>query len=276
MSKIAMLTLVGATLAVNVSLTARVANAQSFLYPSPSDRNSLMVIGQGVVKVPADTADIELIFSSKDGNDELPGQTSSSSTIRPISSKTAFITDKAQVQQPLLPSKKTLTKASLKPVVDSLVASGVSAENIEVKINNNSSENIAKILVKLEKPTSDIVQSIVSTAQKATGELDNISIQKVSVNYAVNDCQALQTSAYQSAVKDAQNRAQALATSIGVKLGIPSMSEPFYSLFYPSCNYKSGVPLPSLSSFLLSPSNNFDAPAEVEMKKDIFVTYTVK
>ncbi len=255
------------------ALTPKVTNAQLF-YPPASDRHSLMVIGQGVVKVPADTADIELVFSSGGSNDELQTQPSSLPETRRISSPTLLFNYKTAAES--LPSKKSLTKATLQPVVDSLVAKGIRADKIQVQINPNSSENNAKILVRLEKPTRDRVQEIVATANKSTSQIENLSVKSVGVEYAVNDCQALQSSVYQSAMKDAKNRAQALASAMEVKLSTPSVAEPFYTLFYPSCSSKTGVPLPSFASFLLSPAYNPDAPAEVEMKKDIFVTYTTK
>ena len=255
------------------ALTPKVTNAQLF-YPPASDRHSLMVIGQGVVRVPADTADIELVFSSGGSNDELQTQPSSLPETRRISSPTLLFNYKTAAES--LPSKKSLTKATLQPIVNSLVAKGISADKIQVQINPNSSENNAKILVRLEKPTRDRVQEIVGTANKSTSQIENISVKSVGVEYAVNDCQALQSSVYQSAMKDAQSRAQALATAMEVKLSTPSVAEPFYTLFYPSCSSKTGVTLPSFASFLLSPVYNPDAPAEVEMKKDIFVTYTTK
>ncbi|MCC5656129.1 SIMPL domain-containing protein [Nostoc sp. XA010] len=292
MRKITTLMVVSITAAVGVgALTPKVTNAQLF-YPPASDRHSLMVIGQGVVRVPADTADIELVFSSKASNDELQTQPSSLPQTRRISSPSGFGSPSLLEQQDRaasptlllnyktaaesLPSKKLLTKATLQPVVNSLVAKGISADKIQVQINANSSENNAKILVRLEKPTRERVQEIVGTANKATSEIENLSVKSVGVEYAVNDCQALQSSVYQSAMKDAQSRAQALAAAMGAKLGTPSVAEPFYTLLYPSCSSKTGVPLPSFASFLLSPAYNPDAPAEVEMKKDIFVTYTTK
>ena len=301
MRKITALMLVSITVTVGVGvLTPKVTNAQLF-YPPASDRHSLMVIGQGVVKVPADTADIELVFSSESSNGESETQPSSLPQTRRISSPSGYAsgTPRANGSPSLLeqqdraasptlflnyktaaaessPSKKSLTKATLQPVVNSLVAKGISADKIQVQINPNSSENNAKILVRLEKPTRERVQEIVATANKATSQLDNLSVKSVGVEYAVNDCQALQSSVYQSAMKDAQSRAQALATAMSVKLDVPSVAEPFYTLFYPSCSSKTGVPLPSFASFLLSPTYNPDAPAEVEMKKDIFVTYTTK
>ncbi|WP_335147034.1 SIMPL domain-containing protein [Nostoc sp.] len=255
------------------ALTPKVTNAQLF-YPPASDRHSLMVIGQGVVRVPADTADIELVFSSGGSNNNLEMQPSSLGSVRRISSPILLLNYKTAAES--LPSKKSLTKATLQPVVNSLVAKGISADKIQVQLNTNSSENNAKILVRLEKPTRDRVQEIVATANKSTSEIENLSVKSVGVEYAVNDCQALQSSVYQSAMKDAQSRAQALATAIGVKLGTPSVAEPFYTLFYPSCSSKTGVTLPSFAGFLLSPTYNPDATAEVEMKKDIFVTYITK
>ncbi|MBN3961107.1 SIMPL domain-containing protein [Nostoc sp. NMS8] len=274
MRKITALMLVSMTVTFGVgALTPKVTNAQLF-YPPASDRHSLMVIGQGAVRVPADTADIELVFSSGGSNDELQTQPSAFPETRRLSSLTLLLNEKTPTEP--LPNKKSLTKATLQPVVESLIAKGISADKIQVQINTNSSENNAKILVKLEKPTRDRIQEIVATANKSTSKLENISIKSVGVEYAVNDCQALQSSVYQSAMKDAQSRAQALATAMEVKLGTPSVAEPFYTLFYPSCSSKTGVTLPSFASFLLSPAYNPDAPAEVEMKKDIFVTYTTK
>lgn len=274
MRKITALTLVSITVTVGVAvLTPKVTNAQLF-YPPASDRHSLMVIGQGVVRVPADTADIELVFSSGDSNGESETQPSSLPQTRAISSPTLLLNYKTVAESS--PRKKSLTKATLQLVVNSLVAKGISADKIQVQISPNSSESNAKILVRLEKPTRDRVQEIVATANKATSEIENLAVKSVGVEYAVNDCQALQSSVYQSAMKDAQSRAQALASAMSVKLNTPSVAEPFYTLFYPSCSSKTGVPLPSIASFLLSPTYNPDAPAEVEMKKDIFVTYTTK
>jgi uncharacterized protein YggE len=282
MRKITALTLLSITVTVGVGvLTPKVTNAQLF-YPPASDRHSLMVIGQGIVRVPADTADIELVFSSGDNNGEPETQPSSLSQTRAISSPTLLLNYKTVAES--LPSKKSLTKATLQPVVNSLVAKGISADKIQVQINPNSSESNAKILIRLEKatrvsaapPLEARVQEIIATANKATSKIENLAVKSVGVEYAVNDCQALQSSVYQSAMKDAQSRALALASAMSVKLDTPSVAEPFYTLFYPSCNSKTGVPLPSFASFLLSPTYNPDAPAEVEMKKDIFVTYTTK
>ncbi|RCJ23294.1 hypothetical protein A6S26_01690 [Nostoc sp. ATCC 43529] len=280
MKKLTAVMLVSITMAVGMeALRPKVTHAQLF-YPPASDRHSLMVMGQGVVRVPADTADIQLVFSSKDSNEELQTQPSTLSQFRRGTLPVLLLNAKTPIGQipptSALESQKPLNKATLQPIIDSLVTNGISPDKIQVQVNPNSTENNAKILVRAEKPTRDRIQEIVGTANKATSKIENLTINSVSVEYAVNDCQALQSSVYQSAMKDAQSRAQALATAMGVKLGAASVAEPFYTLFYPSCNSKSGVTLPSFASFLLTPTYDPDAPAEVEMKKDIFVTYTVK
>ncbi len=70
----------------------------------------------------------------------------------------------------------------------------------------------------------------------------------------------------------------ALMLSITVTIGVAALTPKVTNaqLLYPSCSSKTGVPLPSFASFLLSPTYNPDAPAEVEMKKDIFVTYPTR
>ncbi|MCG6137792.1 MAG: hypothetical protein MET45_24680 [Nostoc sp. LLA-1] len=160
MKKITAFILMSFTLASSTeALTPRLANAQLF-YPPASDRNSLMVIGQGVVKVPADTADIELVISAASNNNEFESQPSSLSISLPLSSTNVLLNQQkptAPVSPKLsLASQTALNQATLKPIVDSLVAKGIRANNIKVQ----PSENQAKILVRLEKPTSDRVKEI--------------------------------------------------------------------------------------------------------------------
>jgi hypothetical protein len=126
---------------------------------------------------------------------------------RRISSPTAFLTQKTPVES--LPDQKSVTKATLQPVVDSLVAKGISADKIQVQIYTNFSDSKAKILMRLEKPTrvSEApplevrIQEIVATANKATSKLENLTIKTVNVDYAVKNCQALQSSVVDSFAK---------------------------------------------------------------------------
>lgn len=87
----------------------------------------------------------------------------------------------------------------------------------------------------------------------------------------MNNCQALEQAAYQSAIEDAQNRANSIAAATGTRLRlVPSVAEPFYGVFLPGCYSEGNLPFGSNTSSPYDP----DDPVEVRVNKDIFVTYT--
>lgn len=266
---------VSLTLGLEV-LTPRVSHAQLF-YPPASDRHSVMVIGQGVVKVPADNADIELLISKL----SLPTGEEDTELSPPIPEESQSVSAPALLLQrkqriKLVQSETNkLTENSLQPLIDSITQQGIAADQVRIQLSDDPEENKAKIFVRLEKPTSIKVKQIVNSVKKATADLDDLSVEKVGVEYTVNDCLSLQNAVYKAAAEDAKNRAQALADAMGVRLGKPSVSEPFYSLFYGSCSTKP-ITLPSFASFLLTSDFDPDKPAEVEMRKDIFVSFSVR
>ncbi|HAG84013.1 MAG TPA: hypothetical protein DCL61_23390 [Cyanobacteria bacterium UBA12227] len=173
----------------------------------------------------------------------------------------------------------TLTEEKLQPIVDALVRSGVPADTIEVRIIKanfsffGGSQGGAEVVVKIETPTRDRLEAIVDTATEAADNIEEILLNTVGVEYAVDDCQVLEQSAYQSAVEDAQNRASSIAQATGAELRqVPSIAEPFYGVFLPGCNSKANLPFGTIAASPYDPN----APIEVEVTKDIFVTYTVK
>jgi len=104
-----------------------------------------------------------------------------------------------------------------------------------------------------------------------------IVVETVNVRYAMKDCQVLVRAAYQAAVKDARNRSEALAQAMNVQLGkVPSVAESFlYDLFVPLCS--EATELPSFLPFGSSGSRyDPNAPIEVQLRRDIFVTYPIK
>jgi len=120
MKKITAVMLVSITMTVGMEgLRPKVANAQLF-YPPASDRHSLMVMGQGLVRVPADTADIELVFSNKDSNEELQTQPSTLSQVPGRTLSVLSLNGKTSIGQnpltPALENKQSLTKATLQPI----------------------------------------------------------------------------------------------------------------------------------------------------------------
>lgn len=247
--------------------TSNTLMAQMF-YPSVSDDRGLMVQGQGEASAPADTARIEFTFSSSTNPFDAQSEGSTSSSPEPI------------------------TQTILQPVVDALVAIGVPANAIEVNTSPSSSQPFpfpfplpnsggsAQVLVKLDKPTREQVQQIVTVGSKDEKLKGNLSMQGVSVKYEVNDCQALAKAAYLAAVNDARNRAAALSEALGVKMAdIPSIAEsPFLGFFglgsSSSCDAKPNTPIFPFGA--IKQPYNPAAPAEVQLKKEIFVTYRIR
>lgn len=237
--------------------------AQLF-YPPVSSPPGVMVQGQGKASAPADTARIEFLFTNQ-------------------------YSEQLDAKRPKAP--RTITQATFKPVIDALVASGVAVSNIEVNTNPAASQSFpfpgqaskgsAQLVVKLEKPTRDRVQQIIKIAGDETILKDIIALQNTNVEYAVNDCPALEKAAYISAVNNARSRALALAEALGVKIAdIPSIAESSFSAF----NFfgSSSATCGSQATPAVFPFNAIkrpydpNTPAEVEVKKDIFVTYAIR
>lgn len=251
------------------SLTRDRLMAQMF-YPSPSDRQGVMVQGQGEASASADTARITLQFTSSINPFEPPPEGSPP------------------------PQPVPLTEASVQPIVNALVANGVPADAIEVTGTPSSSPSFPfpfplpgsgdtiQMVVTLAQPTRSRVQQIVTTASDAASVSDTFSVQSVKVEYTVNDCQALEREAYIAAVKDAQNRARALAEALQVEIrAVPSVAESPLSGFFPfsSASSSSCDSKPELSFFpfnVIQQPYDPAAPAEVRIQKDIFVTYPIR
>ena len=250
--------------------------AQLF-YPSVSDRQGLMVQGQGTASAPAEAARIEFQFTNSYSafGEVVEGDSSSSETPGSTTS----------------PELEPITQATLKPVVDALVANGIPASAIEVNTSPSNSSTFsfpfpfptssgtAQILVSLDTPTRERVQEIVTVASDPKTLGEDVTIQAVNVSYTVSDCQSIEKAAYVAAVNDARNRARALSEALGVTIAeIPSVAEAPFAGFLPSassssCNSQSSLPFPFNG---LQEPYNPSAPATVQVKKDIFATYAIR
>lgn len=92
------------------------------------------------------------------------------------------------------------------------------------------------------------------------------------MQYSAKDCQALERAAYQAGVQDAQNRARAIAEAMGGKMRkVGSVAEPFYNAYLPGCNSGGNLPFGGDAASSYDPN----APVEVEITKEIFVTFPV-
>lgn len=227
-------------------------------YPPPSEEPTFRVIGKGRASQPADRASLLFKFA------------------RNYSSPPEGVLSQFETQE-------VITLEMLQPILDALKAIGVSDEAIDLEIiepsasflpfpfPSTATEGGAQLVVTVENPSRDRLEEIVNTATDAANPIEEILISTVNVEYSVNNCQALEQAAYQSAIEDAQNRANSIAAATGTRLRlVPSVAEPFYGVFLPGCYSQGNLPFGSNTSSPYDP----DDPVEVTVNKDIFVTYT--
>lgn len=234
-----------------------------FFYPPANNPQAFMVLGKGKAKQKADTAVLKFSLNA----------------ISPTDDNTVAYFVKAQ--------KKTPLETQVKDIVDALVAIGISKTDIEIQYPQNSSGGFSfpfplptptnntntKIFVTVANPTHPRLQQIITTAGSAIRKDQPFKFDQVEVRYSVNDCQALQRETYKNAMKDAQNRAIALADAVNAELNpIPSVAEPFYGIFLPE-ECATGEDTLFGSSNVPYDAND---PLEVEVSKEIFVTFSAR
>lgn len=242
--------------------------AQLLYPPVSSSAQGLMVLGQGLVSVPADVAEIEMTVYGSD----------------PYAYYDYGWEEDGSVAAPTEPTVDSLTEADLRPVINSIIAAGVPADAVEFDITPGSSASYpssdsATITINLRNPTQERVEDVVDAATAAISEYSLYSDGSTYVNYSVDSCAALVQQAYTAAIQDAQSRAQSMASALGVEVeNVPSVAESPFNLFYPPCSEDGEV----------SPTNNFfgygsygtyydpSLPAEVQFQRDIFVTFPIR
>lgn len=247
--------------------TGNSPQAQLF-YPPVSDPQALRVTGRGRASQPADSARLVFGFG---GGDVFP-------------SPPEGILSQAE-PTPRVTVPGAISEESLQPIVEGLEAIGVPAEAIEVKVikpqpsalpfpfPSTGTPGGAQVNVTIEQPTSDRLEAIVSTVSETASASEELAVTSIGVRYAVDSCQALERAAYEAAVNDAFNRASAIASAMGAELRrVPSVAEPFYSIFLPGCDSEGNLPFGGDTT----PPYDPNAPLEVEIKKEIFVTFPVE
>lgn len=241
------------------------ASAQSLLYPATRDPNGIMVTGVGVASTEPDTAELTLIVSKG-----MP--------IAPMapSRRESPLEDSPEDRLP------SLTEADLRPIVSALSQTGGSSVSVRSYVQDEASyrsgvymtPGSGAIVVKVAQPTRPILKALVDSADKAIAQA-KLRSQTRRLSYSLQDCTNLEAQAYQAAIKNAQQHAQAIAKTLNVTLeDKPSVAEAFYSTFYPSACNKDPI-----STF--GPNNsgepfNPDREPSVSLRKDLFVTYKLK
>lgn len=223
--------------------------AQLF-YPNASEGQTIQVIGIGEASQSADRAAFTLRFTPKGD--------------RPSSLEGMGV---------------PLTMADLEPFVDALKAERIAVSETQISQSNpqmlpfplpgNSDSGGAVIVVSLENPQPEDLDNVIEIIRAVEKQSDRLSLKTAEVQFELDNCTGLEQETYQAAVKNAQNRAQAIADSIGATLDIPAISEPFYSLALPGCSMKT-------FSFLNEPQTYKPGMAtELQITRQLFFTYPI-
>lgn len=248
--------------------------AQLFYPPVSEDQQALMVLGQGEASAPADVAEVEFSFTNYDPY-AVPEE-----GLLLFSDSSAQTPSSLQAQAP--GDTPALTEAQLQPVVDALVAAGIPSESIEVSIVLGSpnvypyTTDRGSVSFDLDAPSQEQVKRAVDRVNEAIADREEIFLQNLSVQYSINDCTDLEQDVYQDAITDARNRAMAIATAMGVELAeVPSVAESPFNFLSPACG---STAQPSLYNPWGLGASYYDpeAPAEVLVRRDVFVTFPIR
>ncbi len=233
------------------------------LYPPVSEaRQGLMVVGQGIVNAPADMADIEFLIYGSDPY-----------SYGYESYETEELTE--------LPSENPITPAGAQALVNAMLSVGVPATAVEYDIvppdAYSYTGDYAVITVNLPSPTQDSIADIVSAMNRAA-DASLYYVGTTSVNYRVNDCRPIVQQAYTAAIADASARAEIMAAALGVDIeAVPSVAESPFNLVYPPCDAAGNLDDNDLwSGYLSSGFYDPNAPAEIRIQRDIFVTFPIR
>lgn len=228
---------------------AREDQLAQLFYPQPSENQRIQVIGIGEASQSADRAAFTLQFAPKGNDSGLRGM------------------------------QTALTQTDLEPILAALEAEGITV--IETEISQPSSQGLpfpipgtsqsggAEIVVALENPEPEDLDRVIEIV-KPVGS-DRVTLKTAKVQFELDNCAALERETYQAAVEDAQNRAEAIADSIGATLEMPSVSEPFYTVALPGCSLRA-------LSFLNQPQTYKPGmETELQLVRQLFLSYpTVK
>ncbi|MBD2070950.1 SIMPL domain-containing protein [Leptolyngbya sp. FACHB-671] len=249
--------------------------AQLFYPPVNEDQQALMVLGQGEASAPADIAEVEFSFTNYD-----PYAVPEEGLL--LFNDTSAQAPPSLQAQATPGDPPTLTETQLQPVVDALVAAGIPSESIEVSIVPGSpnvypyTTDRGSVSFDLDAPSQEQIKQAVDGVNEAIADSEEIFLQNLSVQYSVNDCTELEQDVYQDAISDARNRATAIATAMGVELAaVPSVAESPFNFFSPACG-STAQPSPYNPFGLGASYYDPEAPAEVLVRRDIFVTFPIR
>jgi uncharacterized protein YggE len=216
----------------------------------------LTVLGYGMASAAADSAILEFYFSTGTAvkPDAVPGNTGSSSS--------------QQTQ-----TTAGIKESDLQPVIDAIVAVGVSRDSIEFL--GGSYYDPAYSSATLRVTTKDLgkLGAIIQAGTDAAGTLTNIALQGSYVSYTISDCAGLEKQALQAAKQDAEARADILAGALNVARGAVTAASTYsYSTFGgTACNGGGVAPYP-IGGVTYAEGQ----ASQVQLSASITVTYEIQ
>jgi uncharacterized protein YggE len=235
-------------------------------------QTGVTVQGYGSATADADSAVLELYFGGtyayRQGIEPAPEPDSGQS--EPSTGDVAPSTPETDLLQPAQP----ITEADVQPVVDAIVAQGVSADDIEVIVQPSYGDPYygGSATIRVTVRNVDALEGIVSAATEAASGLENTSFNGSSVSYTVSDCADLELAAMRAAVEDARERGQTFASALGVGLGaVVGASHYSYSPFGSPCGAGTGGPYP-LGGIAYAESQS----PEVQLVATVTITFAIQ
>lgn len=165
-----------------------------------------------------------------------------------------------------------ITEADLQPVIDALVAAGVSRDDIEFVEQGYYDPYWASATLRVMVGNLDSLEGIVNAGTDAGNSLGNISLQSSNVIYTVSDCSVLQQSALATAIEDAGDNVQTFATALGVTAGdmIGASNLSWYPTDGTGCDsYWGYYPVYENAAFV-------GGPSEVSAYAQVAITYAMQ
>ncbi|HEY9660384.1 MAG TPA: SIMPL domain-containing protein, partial [Allocoleopsis sp.] len=262
-----------------------------------SDEQVLMVQGTGSASATAETAEIELVFTSYNPYyDPYTCSATADSSTEPMAdaaSDTVPGAEPPSVECPP-PEVTPITRSTLQPAIDALTQAGIPASAVEVRLPSDETTaspysayyypDSASISVDLAQPTQERVQQLMTSVEDAVSNQENLYLQDRYVKYTLSQtgCDRLEQEAYRAAIGDARDRATVLASALEVELGnVPSVADSIFSsmmssVFSPYPSYCDTSLTAASTPYPPSPAYYDPAlPAEVQVQRAVFVTYPI-
>jgi uncharacterized protein YggE len=183
--------------------TSDLSAASNASYSISND--GLTVTGYGMAAADADSAVLELYFSTSSAYPST-GEGSSGSS------------QPGATAAPTTPAA-AISEGDLQSVIDALTAAGVARSDIEFIGGSYYDPYYASATLGVTVHDVSKIGDLVTAATGAAANLTNVYLQSSYVSYTMADCSALEATALREAVSDADARSTALASALNVTRG---------------------------------------------------------